>query len=200
MNDMRPVIVPRSDQLNADSLLSGALTITITNVEIRPGTEQPISVHYEGGEGKPWKPCKSMARVLVHAWGPDASVYKGRSLTLFCDPTVKWGGMEVGGIRVSYMSHIDGKMVMALTSTKGQRKPHTVLPLVVAQAAPKKTRAQYLAEIDALPDIVSLTDWMALNAAIKDNPSEAAQSIWTHATKRGEALMRETDQPTDEAI
>src|SRR4051812_19975879 len=123
MNDMRPVIVPKSDQINSDDLLAGPITITITKVDIRPGTEQPISVFYEGDNGKPWKPGKSMARVMVTCWGPDANNYIGRSVTLFCDTTVTWGGMAVGGIRISHLSHIDSAQTMALTATKGKKKP-----------------------------------------------------------------------------
>lgn len=132
MNDMRKVIEPRSDQMNADDLLAGPVTITIRDVSIRPGTEQPVSIHFDGDNGKPWKPCKSMCRVLVAAWGPDAKAYVGRSATLYCDPKVKWAGLEVGGIRISHLSHIDREMMMALTATKGKRAPYMVKPLVGA--------------------------------------------------------------------
>jgi len=131
MSDMSAVIIPKSDQKNADDLLAGPLTIKITSVTIRPGTEQPISVFFEGDEGKPWKPCKSMARVMVTAWGADSKQYVGRSLTLYCDKSVKWGGMEVGGIRISHMSDIDSTLTMALTATRGNKKPFTVKPLRV---------------------------------------------------------------------
>lgn len=128
MNDMSAVIQPKSDQLNADSLQAGPLKIEITGVTIKPG-EQPITVSFKGDDGKPWKPCKSMARVLVAAWGPDASKYAGRSLVLYRDPTVTWGGLAVGGIRVSHMSDIDGKLTLALTATRGNKKPFTVQQL-----------------------------------------------------------------------
>jgi len=132
--DMAPVIVPKSDQLSADSLLTGPLTITITGVDIRAGTEQPVSISYEDDNGQPWKPCKSMSRVLVSAWGPDSKAYVGRAVTLYRDPKVKWGGMEVGGIRVSHMSHIRGDLVLALTATKGKRVGFTVKELRQAPA------------------------------------------------------------------
>lgn len=134
MNDMSAVIVPKSDQLNADSLLSGPITITVTSVSIRPGTEQPVSINYEGDEGRPYKPCKSMCRVMVQCWGADANQYVGRSMTLYCDPKVTWGGMAVGGIRISHMTDINGTQVMALTATKGSRKPFTVKPLTISTA------------------------------------------------------------------
>lgn len=133
MNDMSAVITPKSDQKNADDFLAGPMTIKITEVRITPGTEQPVSIHFAGDEGKPWKCCKSMSRVLVFAWGPDARKYIGRSVTLYRDPSVKWAGMEVGGIRISHMSDIDAPITMALTATKGSRKPYTVRVLEVAK-------------------------------------------------------------------
>lgn len=129
MNSMHPAIQPKSDQLNADSLLGHPITIKITGVEIAPGGEQPVTIHYEGENGRPYKPCKSMCRVMVAIWGDDANQYTGRMLTLYRDPEVMWGGMKVGGIRISHASHIDGKHTMALTATRGNRKPFTVLPL-----------------------------------------------------------------------
>src|SRR3546814_12888811 len=80
-----------------------------------------------------------MSRVLVSAWGPDANAYSGRSLTLYRDPKVKWGGMEIGGIRVSHMSHIERDMVMALTATKGKRAPYTVKVLAAQKEQPKQS-------------------------------------------------------------
>lgn len=124
--DMSKVIVPRSDQLNTDDLISGPRTIRITKVTIASTNEQPVSVYFEGDNSKPWKPCKSMCRLLVAAWGPDASVYAGRSVTLFRDPTVLWAGLEVGGIRISHMSHIERDIMVALTVTRGKRAPFTV--------------------------------------------------------------------------
>jgi len=128
MNDMTPIIQPKSDQINADDLISGPRTFTIDTVDIRGGTEQPVSIRLVG-EDRVWRPCKSMSRVLVAAWGADANQYRGRSVTLYRDPKVKWAGLEVGGIRISHLSHIERDMVMALTATKGKRAPHTVKPL-----------------------------------------------------------------------
>lgn len=151
MSDMTPVITPRSDQINADSLLSGPITIKITKVDIKPGTEQPVTIHYEGEDGKPWRPCKSMARCMVAAWGADSKEYAGRSLTLYCDPKVKWGGLEVGGIRISHMSHIDSAMTMALTVTRGSKKPYTVKPLV-----PAVSFSQQIADAATVDELVAV--------------------------------------------
>lgn len=134
MNDMTGVITPKSDQLNADDLIAGPMTITIEEVQITGGQEQPVSIFFHGSK-KAYRPCKSMCRVLVAAWGPDAKKYIGKSLTLFRDATVKWAGMEVGGIRISHMSHLEAPMSMALTASKGKRAAYIVRPLVVTEPA-----------------------------------------------------------------
>ena len=128
MMDMSSVIQPKSDQINADDLIGGPMQITIEAVNISPRDEQPVSMKLKG-MSKVYRPCKSMARVMVQAWGADASKYGGRSLTIYRDPKVKWGGMEVGGIRISHMSHIDGPMKMMLTQTRANRAPFTVQPM-----------------------------------------------------------------------
>ena len=122
MNDMAATIVPKSNQTNADDFITGPRTITVSRVEVRPGQEQPVSVHYEGDNGKPYKPCKSMCRVIVQAWGADSANYPGKSMTLYRDDEVTWGGMKVGGIRISHMSHIDRDLAMALSVSKSKRQ------------------------------------------------------------------------------
>ena len=113
------------------------MTIKITKVAIAPG-DQPVAISFEGDQGKPFKACKSMRRVLVHIWGADASQYVGRSMTLYRDPEVKFGSLTVGGIRISHMSHMTSKVTMALTATKGAKRAYEVKPLKVEQTAPKQ--------------------------------------------------------------
>ncbi len=168
MNDMSQVIIPKSDQLNADDFVAGPITFQIEGVEIRAGTEQPVSIHL-AGEPRAWKPCKSMSRVLVAAWGPDANVYKGRSVTLYRDPTVKWGGMEIGGIRISHMSHIERDMLLQLTATKGKRAPH-IVKLITAQADKVAEGVKALInrikageDVTAEPAVVKQREWLAKN-------------------------------------
>lgn len=129
MSDMLATIVPKSDQLNADDLIGGSRTITITRVMIDTKSDQPVSLYFEGDDGKPYKACKSMRRVLVAIWGADANAYIGRSMTIYRDDAVKFGGMDVGGIRISHMTNIERDVTMALTATRANRKPFTVRPL-----------------------------------------------------------------------
>jgi len=131
--DMTKTIEPKSDQMNYDDFLTGTKTITISGVErAGNGTDaQPVNVHYQGDNGKPYKPCKSMRRVMVRAWGLDGADYVGKSMTLYGDPKVIFGGKEVGGIRISHMSHIDKEINMALSASKTKKVSYKVLPLKV---------------------------------------------------------------------
>ena len=129
MSDMLAVIEPKSDQFNADSLIGGEMTVRIESVDVRAGADQPVTVRLTG-EDKVFRPCKTVARIMVAAWGPDSASYVGKSMRLYRDPDVTWGGMKVGGIRVRAMSHITAPLVIALTEKKGSKKVATIKPLV----------------------------------------------------------------------
>jgi hypothetical protein len=130
--NLAETIIPKSDQLNADDLITGTLTIKVTAIKGSSEPQQPVSIHYEGDNGKPYKPCKSMRRVLVSAWGANGLEYVGRSMTLYRDNSVSFGGIQVGGIRISHVSHIDSDLTLALTVSRAQRKPYLVKRLEVA--------------------------------------------------------------------
>ena len=165
MIDMIKTVEPKTDQLNADSLIGGAKTIKITGVKLCAEPEQPIAISYEGDGGKPYKPCKSMRRVLICVWGGDGNKFIGRSLTLYRDEKVLFGGQAVGGIRISHASHIDGSHTMALTDKKGSRKPYTVKPLVVSAPAASAAPAIDLAAARLTLTTASAKGMKALEAA-----------------------------------
>ena len=136
MTDLSQTVAPKSDQMNADDLIAGPRTITIRRVTADPSSpEQPVAVYFDGDNNKPYKPCKSMRRVMIAAWGADGAQYPGRSMTLYRDPSVQFGGMQVGGIRISHMSHIDRDLTMALTVTKAKRAGYTVRKLEAPKPA-----------------------------------------------------------------
>lgn len=128
-NNLRDTIVPKSDQLNADDLIAGSITVKITSVK-RGDSEQPISIALDGQ--RPYKPCKSMRRVLISAWGDDGALWVGRTMTLYNDPEVKFGGVKVGGIRISHLSDIPNDLSMSLTATRGKRAEYRVQKLTHA--------------------------------------------------------------------
>jgi len=134
--NLSTTITPKSDQLNADDLIAGPRVIRITEVRAGSSPEQPVSIYYDGDNGRPYKPCKSMRRVLVALWGDNGAQYVGRSLQLYRDPSVRFGADETGGIRISHASHIEQAQTMALTVTRGKRKPYRIEVLQIAQQLP----------------------------------------------------------------
>lgn len=128
--DLSTSIVPKSDQLNADDLMAGPITVTIT--EVKEGNpEQPVDVVLAEYPGRAYRPSKSMRRVMVNAWGPETSTYKGHQLTLYRNPDITFGKEKVGGIEISHLSHIDEPVTIALTRARGIRKGFTVQPLKI---------------------------------------------------------------------
>ena len=148
--DLTESIAPKSDQQNYDDYLAGPRTVTVSAVT-QGTSEQPVNVELTEYPGRPYKPSKSMRRVLVSAWGADSAAYVGRRITLFGNPEVVYGGKPVGGIEIAALSDIPKPLTLALTATRGKRKSFTVQPL----AAPAPAR-DWLAEAGKLSDVAAL--------------------------------------------
>ena len=159
MLDMAKSIEPNSEQVNADDLVSGPRTVTITGV--KPGTaEQPVFIELAEFPGRTFRPAKTVRKLIMAGWGDDASKYVGRRLTIFNDPTVKWGGKEVGGIRISHMSDITSAVRVNLMVTRGKREPFVVEPLVVQ--VDESAVADWVAALEAAVDLNDLQSaWVA---------------------------------------
>lgn len=134
--DITETTAPKSDQQNYDDYANGS-SKTVTVADVNKGSaEQPVDIHLVEFPGRPFRPSKSMRRVLHAAWGADTSIYAGRRMTLYGDPTIKFGGQTVGGIRIDSLSHIEKPLTVALTVTRGKRAPFVVKPLEDAPTAP----------------------------------------------------------------
>ena len=157
--DISPTIVPNSAQINADDLTTAPRTVTVTKVEA--GTaEQPVFIHVDGFPDKTYRPGKSMRRVLVIAWGKEASDYVGRSMTLYNDPTIRFGRDVTGGIRISHLSHIEKELTIPLTVTRGKREPFIVKPLTTPKPADHEAA---LKNATTLPELQ--TAWQSIITA-----------------------------------
>lgn len=165
ITDLRPTIVPKSDQLNAEQLLGGSMTLTVTGVQVSSSPEQPVVVHYEGDAGRPFKPCKTMRKLLVFAWGPDGSQWAGRSMIVYNDPSVKFGGDEVGGIRISHLSHIPKAIEVSLTSTRGKKALYRVA-LLENEDAKALTAIRAAQTQEALKDVFGKA-WKAIRSDVR---------------------------------
>lgn len=138
--DIANTTQPRSDQQNFDDYIAGPKTVTVA--EVKKGTaEQPVEIHLLEYPGRPYKPSKSMRRVLVACWGAEASAYTGRRMTLYGDPEVTFGREKVGGIKIAALSDIDGPQSISLTVTRGRRAPFTVQPLTTPAPNERVTKA-----------------------------------------------------------
>jgi len=135
--DLSRTIIPKSDQLNFEDVQSQPITAAI--VSVRAGNkEQPVFIDLDGYDGRPYKPSKSMRRVLIGGWGSDGHSWVGKSLTLVGDPSVKYGGVAVGGIKISEMSDIDSDLSLMLTTSRGKRSEHRVKRLIVKKYQEEK--------------------------------------------------------------
>jgi len=181
MSDLRTAAEPKTDQLNFDMLLGGAtLTIKVTEVTVALTGEQRVVIHYEGENGRPYKPCKSMIRVLIGVWGADGKQYVGRSMTLYGDPKVVFGGMTVGGIRISHMNHIDQPQTIALTVTRSKRAPFTVKPLKASASEPvKPATTSWRSELWARVQAAGITaeQFQSQFGSLKELPQEKMEEV-----------------------
>mgnify|MGYP006949695015 CR=1 FL=1 len=158
--NLKDTIIPKSDQLNSEQLLGSPMTIRVSGVS-RGNAEQPIIINYDGDNGRPYKPCKSMRKVLIFAWGEDGNQWIGKSMTVFCDQNVKWAGEKVGGIRISHLSDIERDISVALTATRGRKDTHIIKKLVIAvqaanQILSKEERELAVKDMQAAPDVAAL--------------------------------------------
>ena len=155
VSSLRDTVAPKSDRRNADDFLAGSETVKIIAVK-RGDAESPVAVHLENS--KPWYPCKSMRRILIAAYGDNGGDWVGKSMTLYCDPAVRFGGVAVGGIRISHLSHIENDMVVSLTTTRSKRSPYTVKKLVIQMYDDQKFVANLPAWLKMIADGKATTD------------------------------------------
>lgn len=140
---MKITAEPRSDQWNSDDFIGGPRTFTIAGVTVGKA-EQKYDIELVEGGGRSWRPPLTMLRLLISAWGDEASEWVGRKVTLYRDPAVRFGSDAVGGIRISHMTDLpDGKKFsIPLTSQRGRRALVSVEPLVESAPTTEPTAAQ----------------------------------------------------------
>lgn len=162
--DLTESIAPKSDQLNAEDLLSGPRTVQVESVT-KGSSEQPVNFHLVEFPGRPFRPSKTVRRIIVHVWGKESSAYTGRRMTLYRDPEIMFGGQKVGGIRISHMSHIGKPETVMLTVTRGKRAPYKVDPL--PDAPPTITNEQAAEIADGISQASNRDALNAIAAQLK---------------------------------
>lgn len=177
--DISDTIAPNSDQLDAIDLVSGPRTFTIQKVSAG-APDQPVNVHLAEFP-RVWRPGKSMRRVLVAAWGPDASTYVGRSVTLYCDPDVMFGKDKVGGTRISHMTNLPGnkRLSVPLLISRGKSAMFTVEPLTNPAPTPARPAADTTITADT---IAASTDVDELRGMWQAAPPDLRKQIEARVT------------------
>lgn len=136
MTDISQTLEAKSDQLNAVDIMGADLVITIKDVKVASNPQQPISVHFDGDNNRPWKPSKGMRRILASAWSTDSANWIGKKAQIFFEPSVVYAGQEVGGIRIKALSDIPKAGInCALTISRTKRQAYPVPLLVIEEKA-----------------------------------------------------------------
>lgn len=129
---LRDTIIPKSDQLNYDDVATAPLDVTVTGLAAG-NAEQPVIVRVKNTDTdvplRDYKPCKSMRRVLIACWGDKGKDWIGKQARLVGDPNVMFGGVAVGGIRISHVSGIDEPQTIMLTTSRSKRAGYTIKPI-----------------------------------------------------------------------
>lgn len=188
--DISSSIEARSDQINADDLIGGPATYTIR--EVRAGVaESPFDFHLVETE-RAYRPSKTMRRVIVAAWGVEASAYAGRRLTLYREPSIMFGGQKVGGIRISAMSGIPKRVEVLAQVTRGKREKFAVDPL--PDAAPTTPPEPTAEQVNACTDLGVLDRmWQA------SGPERRAQIDARRDALAADTTPAPADEPTSGA-
>jgi len=131
---LRDTIKPKSDQLNADDLVGTERMIQIEAVQIVNDPQQPVNIYYVGGDGRPYKPCLTVRRILIALWGDDENLWIGRFMNLYVDQSVSFGNQKnIGGIRVNAVSHIPSAASLKLTVRRVMKQEYTIQPINLNQ-------------------------------------------------------------------
>lgn len=147
MTDISHLIVAKSDRLNAVDIVGGPKLITITSVDV-PEREGPITVHFEGENGRPWIiGNKTVPRILGKIWGNDSKKWTGHSVEVHYDADVIYAGEQVGGIRPHAATGIDTTQVIKLKEKRGPKgKTFEIKPLRMEKKGEKIERIEFSME------------------------------------------------------
>ena len=157
--DIRAATKPKSDQLNYETFLTGPQTFTVSKVT--PGDrDHPVFIHMNECPATPYKPSKGMLKCIAQpdGWGDKSSQWVGKSITLYGDPTVIYGGVEVGGIKVAALSDINCDYETLISARRGVRKPHLIKKIVIQMYDEQKFVANLPAWLKLIADGKATTD------------------------------------------
>jgi len=154
--DIARSLLPKVDHLTYAHVKLEPIVLKVVKVCHGPNKkERPVRLDFEphprcvDPEGKPlhYLPCKGMRVVLSTIWGLNGRVlWPGKSLKLFGNPDVMYGGEKKGGIQIAEMSGIDKPVTVQITVRRGVTEPFTVYPLKLDEPL-SADDAKYVAEV-----------------------------------------------------
>lgn len=198
ISNMSAAFLPKSDQLNSDQLTGSSITIKISAVstEVSDGKVRAV-LNYENDQGRPYKPCLGMGRVILEAWGNNGNDWIGRSMTLYRDPTIMFGKDQVGGIRISHMSHIKGNFTAFVTVKRGRKTAYPIKLLEFAeQKQPKPyNHAAALSAISQAADVETLNRY-SMSAQSKAENDTQIEEIIAASVQRSAELSEPINEQT----
>lgn len=147
MTDIAHTLIARSDQMNAVDIIGTERLLKIVSVDVKQSGEQPVTIHYEGENGRPWKPALTARRILASLWGSESAKWIGHTVAVHCDATVVYAGEEVGGIRPHAATGIETTQVIKLKEKRGPKpKTFEIKPLRMDTSKPKPTAVEFSME------------------------------------------------------
>jgi len=136
--DLTTTITVDSTQINAEDVLEPRV-FRIIGCKNGPSKQQPVEFRLEG-EPKVYRPCKTMRRLLVRAWGKEGDDDTGKLIRLYCDPSVRNpDGQTVGGTRIDGLSHTD-KTSITVPVGQGRARAYKIEILRDERQQPATTR------------------------------------------------------------
>lgn len=130
----RDFVQIKSDRLNYEDFIAGDRTFTIEKIGKRNDQgKDRLLIFFKEEPTKAYWPSLGMVKCLANAeggWG-DApfAEWIGRQIRLFGDPHAMYAGKELGGIRISHISHISSPYITKITERRGVRIDFNIDPL-----------------------------------------------------------------------
>ena len=167
-------IAPRSDQVNADDLLAGPITVTITGTRMGDD-KRPWFIDLAEFPKRPFKPGVMMRRLMLEILKRPTDKWVGERMTLYRDPQVKFKGETVGGVRISHFSKVTKPTAVELTASRDSKIEWVVGPI---ESLLSPEEAVYVKEYTPLIENAATLDELSQHQAVlKDKPQPIRDAL-----------------------
>lgn len=182
--DVTKLTEAKSDQLNAVDVAAAPRIIRIRDVQIKGG-DQPLHIYYDDDTARPFKPSKTATRTLAACYGLDAKAWIGKHIELYCDDTVVWAGVPVGGLRLKSAEGLTKPLKIMLPKSRGKKEAVTIMPLDMSRVK-GISKNNDTASDNPIPDPDELQRQMESVA----NDPDAKRKWWAGLTKEEQAVVK----------